>query len=50
MVKKWIHWSRVILAVIHIADDIDISRGDYIVKAGEIPYLAKQHEAIICWF
>mgnify|MGYP000874504398 CR=1 FL=1 len=37
-------------AVIHIADDIDISRGDYIVKAGEIPYLAKQHEAIICWF
>jgi sulfate adenylyltransferase subunit 1 len=37
-------------AVIHIADDIDISRGDYIVKSDEIPYLSKQHEVILCWF
>jgi len=36
--------------VIHLADDIDISRGDLIVKAGELPQVTKQHEAVICWF
>ena len=37
-------------AVIHTSDDIDISRGDYIVKSAEIPYLSKQHEVTLCWF
>lgn len=37
-------------AVIHLADDIDISRGDLIVKAGELPQVTKQHEAVISWF
>ena len=37
-------------AVIHLADDIDISRGDLLVKSGELPQVTKQHEAIICWF
>ena len=37
-------------AVIQIADDIDISRGDYIVKSNEVPYISKQHEVILCWF
>lgn len=37
-------------AVIHLADDIDISRGDLIVKSGELPQVSKQHEAVISWF
>lgn len=36
-------------AVIHLEDDLDISRGDLIVKADELPYVTKMHEAIICW-
>ena len=36
-------------AVIHLKDDIDISRGDLIVKSSEQPPLTKMHEAIICW-
>ncbi len=37
-------------AVIHVSDDIDISRGDYFVKSDELPYFTKSHEAIISWF
>ncbi len=36
-------------AVIHLKDDLDISRGDLIVKAGEEPLVTKSHEAVICW-
>lgn len=36
-------------AVLHLKDDIDISRGDLILKSTEMPYLTKVHEAIICW-
>ncbi len=36
-------------AVLHLSEDIDISRGDWIVPEQNQPYLAKMHEAIICW-
>ncbi len=32
-----------------LADEIDISRGDMIVKSGERPQLAKQIDAMLCW-
>ena len=35
--------------IIHLADDIDISRGDMLVKEGEQPSVSKQFEAEICW-
>lgn len=35
--------------VIHLADDIDISRGDMLVKADEQPVLAQNFESDICW-
>lgn len=34
---------------ITIADDIDISRGDMLVRAGEEPALKAEHAAFICW-
>src|SRR5690606_34536047 len=36
-------------AVIHLADDIVISRGDMIVYADEQPVLSQQFESDICW-
>ena len=33
-----------------LADEIDISRGDMIVKADEVPAAVKQIEAMVCWF
>ncbi|HNR06399.1 MAG TPA: GTP-binding protein [Saprospiraceae bacterium] len=36
-------------AVIHLEDDLDIGRGDLIVRAGEEPLVTKSHEAVICW-
>ncbi|MEP7320267.1 MAG: GTP-binding protein [Saprospiraceae bacterium] len=36
-------------AVLHLKDDIDISRGDLIVKSTELPIVTKTHEAILCW-
>ncbi|WP_434735876.1 sulfate adenylyltransferase subunit 1 [Candidatus Accumulibacter meliphilus] len=30
-------------------DEIDISRGDMIVKSGELPTLSKQIDAMLCW-
>lgn len=36
-------------AVIQLTDDLDISRGDLLVKAGEEPLVTKNHEAVICW-
>lgn len=35
--------------VIHLADDIDISRGDILVKKQEQPIVSQQFEADICW-
>jgi len=35
--------------IIHLADDMDISRGDMIVKADEQPVLSQQFESDICW-
>ena len=35
---------------ITLDDDIDISRGDMIVGAGNIPNISKDIEMVICWF
>ena len=35
--------------VLHLADDIDVSRGDTIVKLGELPKLEQEFEALMCW-
>ena len=35
--------------IIHLADDIDISRGDMLVKADEQPVLSQNFESDICW-
>jgi bifunctional enzyme CysN/CysC len=32
-----------------LADDIDISRGDMIVKPDNVPYLLSEFEASVCW-
>ena len=32
-----------------LEDEIDISRGDMIVKAGELPGVTKQIDAMLCW-
>jgi sulfate adenylyltransferase subunit 1 len=32
-----------------LEDEIDISRGDMIVKTGELPKVAKQIDAMLCW-
>jgi len=34
---------------IQLADDIDISRGDMIVKPENVPFVAQEFEAMICW-
>lgn len=36
-------------AVIHLEDDIDISRGDCLVKPGTEPKVENEIEAIVCW-
>jgi sulfate adenylyltransferase subunit 1 len=35
--------------VLHIADDVDISRGDVIVKKDNKPLVSQDIEAIVCW-
>lgn len=35
--------------VIHLKDDVDISRGSSIVKVNELPTLEKEVEATLCW-
>lgn len=35
--------------VIHISEDIDISRGDYFVKSDNQPKVENEIEAIVCW-
>ncbi|WP_294246466.1 GTP-binding protein [uncultured Chryseobacterium sp.] len=36
-------------AVLHTEDDIDISRGDFIVKTDELPKVENEIEAVACW-
>ena len=36
-------------AVLHIEDDIDISRGDFLVKSDHLPKVENEVEAIVCW-
>lgn len=36
-------------AVLHLADDIDISRGDVIVPSGNLPVVANELEVLLCW-
>lgn len=38
-----------ISVVIHLADDLDISRGDMLVKQDEQPTVSREYEADICW-
>lgn len=35
--------------VVHLADDIDISRGDMLAKQDELPVVSQEFEADICW-
>lgn len=35
--------------VLHLADDIDISRGDAIVKADQLPKQSNELEILLCW-
>jgi len=36
-------------AVIQLEDDIDISRGDVIVKQNDLPQISNEFEALLCW-
>ncbi|WP_312078614.1 GTP-binding protein [Chryseobacterium sp.] len=36
-------------AVIHVEDDIDISRGDFLVKSDNLPNVENDFEAVVCW-
>lgn len=35
--------------VLHLKDDLDISRGDAVVKQNELPKLEQEFEALMCW-
>jgi sulfate adenylyltransferase subunit 1 len=35
--------------VLHLEDDIDISRGDVIVHSNNLPKLEREFEALVCW-
>ncbi len=41
--------SRRSSVTITLEDDINISRGDMLVKSGELPKIEKQLEAVVCW-
>ncbi|MFT3979946.1 MAG: GTP-binding protein [Ferruginibacter sp.] len=36
-------------AVLHLADDIDVSRGDMIVQTGSLPAISNELEVLLCW-
>ncbi len=36
-------------AVLHLADDVDVSRGDTIVHAGNLPQTSNELEVLLCW-
>jgi sulfate adenylyltransferase subunit 1 len=35
--------------VLHLEDDVDISRGDLIVKSNDLPKLEQELEILVCW-
>lgn len=35
--------------VLHVSDDVDISRGDFFVTAEELPFVEKDVEVLLCW-
>lgn len=35
--------------ILHLADDIDVSRGDLIVKSDQLPVVSPNIEALLCW-
>ncbi|MFO0414665.1 MAG: sulfate adenylyltransferase subunit 1 [Bacteroidota bacterium] len=35
--------------VLHLSDDIDVSRGDFFVKKGQEPRVASEQEVLLCW-
>jgi sulfate adenylyltransferase subunit 1 len=35
--------------VVHLADDVDVSRGDYIVPVANLPVVAAEAEVLLCW-
>jgi sulfate adenylyltransferase subunit 1 len=35
--------------ILHLADNVDISRGDLIVPSGTLPVVGQQIEAMLCW-
>jgi sulfate adenylyltransferase subunit 1 len=35
--------------ILHLADDIDVSRGDVIVKSSDQPQLKNEFEVLLCW-
>jgi sulfate adenylyltransferase subunit 1 len=35
--------------VLHLADDVDISRGDVIVQSKDTPHTAQELEVLLCW-
>jgi len=36
--------------IVHLADDVDISRGDFIVSAAQPPLAVRSFEGNLCWF
>ncbi|MBB4805071.1 sulfate adenylyltransferase subunit 1 [Chryseobacterium defluvii] len=36
-------------AVLHVEDDVDISRGDFLVQTDQLPKVENEIEAIVCW-
>src|SRR5581483_10859667 len=36
-------------AILHLEDDIDISRGDTIVKSDNLPKTTQELEVVLCW-
>lgn len=36
-------------AVLHLEEDIDVSRGDYFVKLDNEPQISNEIEAVVCW-
>lgn len=35
--------------ILHLADDIDVSRGDVIVQSGQLPKVEQELELLLCW-
>jgi sulfate adenylyltransferase subunit 1 len=35
--------------ILHLADDVDVSRGDAIIKTNELPRLEQEFDALMCW-